>query len=677
MKTKLPIILSLTLVIHAYAGSATWNLNPATNDWNTAANWTPATVPNGPADIATFDLSNTTDVSISASTLVDSIIFNLGASAFTITGEIGTSLTVSGEGVVNNSGITQNFVVPAGRRFASPAIYFTNSASAGIQTTYTNGAAHQDNATAGLTQFSGTASAGSATFINEGSTINDKGGITEFLDNSTAAEGTFINNEGQLSFAPGGFTIFRGNSTAGTASFTNSMDGSIEFHDNSSADHGVFANSGQLNFYNNSTAANGTFTGGATFNDSSSAGDANITGGVTVYGGTLSNATVTATGSPFGIFPSAVIAVFFEGSTADHSTLTANEGGEIDFRFGATAGAATMTANPSTVAEGKGAEIIFEGGPSAGDSHITVNGAAVLGDEAEAILTFESGQEVTAANATIVATGGSNGGNGGLIQFLANASGGTSRIELLGNSQLTMAPDRDLDLTIGSLEGEGTVTLGGHALIIGSNNLSTTFSGLIQDGEAPGAISKIGTGTLTLSGANTYTGGTTISSGILLVSNLSGSGTSTGAVSVNAGTLGGSGIIAGAVTVGTNTGVQAFLAPSKGAKKPATLTIQGSLTLNDDSTFIYKLNTNRARGDQVIANGITIDSGAKFFLVPVGTSTLIIGQVFTVINNTAGTPIIGTFHNLSDGQIISVNGSNLQASYTGGDGNDLTLTVVP
>ena len=36
MKTKLLIILSLTLVIHAFAGSATWNLSSATNDWNTA-----------------------------------------------------------------------------------------------------------------------------------------------------------------------------------------------------------------------------------------------------------------------------------------------------------------------------------------------------------------------------------------------------------------------------------------------------------------------------------------------------------------------------------------------------------------------------------------------------------------------------------------------------------------
>jgi autotransporter-associated beta strand protein len=403
-----------------------------------------------------------------------------------------------------------------------------------------------------------------------------------------------------------------------------------------------------------------------------------------VWGATLSNATVTVNGGG-SVFSNVYVFIQFAGATADHATLMANGGvvpgqtttrGDIIFRLGSTAAEATLIVNPTIVAEAAGGRLDFEAQESAGDSNITVNGAAVTGDNAEGVLTFCCGHD-TAANATIVATGGSNGGKGGLVQFLPNGQGGTCRIELLGNSQLDMAPDRNRDLTIGSLEGEGSVTLGGHALIIGRNNLSTTFSGLIQDGTGVGGIAKIGTGALTLSGANTYSGGTTISSGILLVSNLTGSGTGTGVVSVNAGTLGGSGIIAGAVTVGTNTGVQAFLAPSKGANKPATLAIQGSLTLNDDSTYIYKLNTNRARADEVIANGVTIDSGAKFSFRPVGTSTLRIGRVFTVINNTAGTPIAGIFHNLRDGQIITVNGSNLEANYTGGDGNDLTLTVVP
>jgi autotransporter-associated beta strand protein len=240
-----------------------------------------------------------------------------------------------------------------------------------------------------------------------------------------------------------------------------------------------------------------------------------------------------------------------------------------------------------------------------------------------------------------------------------------------------MDPDRDDDLTIGSLEGEGTVTLGGHALIIGSNSLSTIFSGLIQDGTGVGAIAKIGTGTLTLSGANTYTGGTTVSSAILLVSNTSGSATGTGAVSVNGGTLGGSGIIAGAVTVGINANTASFLAPSKGAKRPATLAIQGALTLNDDSTYLYKLDTKHRVSDQVLAQGVTIDDGAKFSLRASGTTQLPLGQVFTVINNTGASGISGQFHNLADDAIVSIGGNNLQASYSGGDGNDLTLTVVP
>ena len=57
--------------------------------------------------------------------------------------------------------------------------------------------------------------------------------------------------------------------------------------------------------------------------------------------------------------------------------------------------------------------------------------------------------------------------------------------------------------------------------------------------------------------------------------------------------------------------------------------------------------------------------------------TLTPGTVLTVISNTSANPISGTFSNLADGAIVTVNGNNLQANYTGGDGNDLTLTAVP
>jgi len=84
MKTSIlfcTLVLTLALagLNAAYADSATWNLNPTSGNWNTAANWTPSTVPNGSHDVATFDVSNETSVLLVRSVVVDSIVFDMGA----------------------------------------------------------------------------------------------------------------------------------------------------------------------------------------------------------------------------------------------------------------------------------------------------------------------------------------------------------------------------------------------------------------------------------------------------------------------------------------------------------------------------------------------------------------------------------------------------------------------
>jgi autotransporter-associated beta strand protein len=71
--------------------------------------------------------------------------------------------------------------------------------------------------------------------------------------------------------------------------------------------------------------------------------------------------------------------------------------------------------------------------------------------------------------------------------------------------------------SINGLLGDGIVdnTSGNGSLSVGNNNVSSTFSGVIQDTVGALALTKVGTGTLTLAVTNTYSGGTTISAGTL------------------------------------------------------------------------------------------------------------------------------------------------------------------
>jgi autotransporter-associated beta strand protein len=524
----------------SFAGSATWKATPANIDWNTASNWTPATVPNGSADTATFATSNIRRPVISQTTEVNGIVFNPGASAFTISSPF-FAFTISGVGITNNSGITQNFVS------GPTVINFLGTATAGSLTHFTN---------TGDITFGDSATAGNATFTNNAA--------LKFGATSTAGNATVANNVEALFF---------GNSTAGNSTFTNAF-GIVIFSDEADAGNATFTNAG--------------------------------------------------------------------------GTASGTGGGFTVFQAGSTAGNATITTNGATVSDAFEGENLFEG---------------------------------DAGNATLIANSGSNGGEGGFIQYRLGSTGGTARVEVFGNGTLDISQHDLPGVTTGSIEGSGLVFLGGVNLTVGTNNLSKTFSGLMQDGGfsggTGGSLTKAGTGRLTLRNASTYTGGTTITNGTLLVRNTTGSATGTGAVRVNAGTLGGTGKITGTVTVGTGSSSGAILLPGNSATRPGNLTINSALTFNSLSTYKCVLNRSTPIAGEVTALGVTINSGAQFTFVDTGTGTLATGTVFTVINNTSASPIAGTFSNLANGSVFTSNGNNFQASYTGGDGNDLTLTVVP
>jgi autotransporter-associated beta strand protein len=376
------------------------------------------------------------------------------------------------------------------------------------------------------------------------------------------------------------------------------------------------------------------------------------------------------------------IAFTFSTSTAGTNTVfiaearRASSGNTGDVEFVNGSAASGVFFNNGGEFDGSiGGQLRFFGNATAADATVTNEGGSLSGAGGGTTYFLNMSH---AGNATLIANAGSNGGSGGQIIFSNSSTGDTARVQVFGNGTLLLS-FRTTGLSIGSLEGDGIANVGG-ALTVGTNNLSTTFSGLIEDGDSGfGSLTKIGTGTMALASSSTYSGSTAVGAGTLLVTNANGSATGTGTVHVNAGALGGSGIIAGATNIGTGNGSGAFLVPAAGSNVQATLTIQSALTFNADATYTYtfKAKRNRARTDKVIANGVTINSGASIAVSGQTQGALRQGLVLILISNTSANPISGTFSNLPDGGIITINGNNFQASYSGGDGNDLTLTVVP
>jgi hypothetical protein len=91
---------------------------------------------------------------------------------------------------------------------------------------------------------------------------------------------------------------------------------------------------------------------------------------------------------------------------------------------------------------------------------------------------------------------------------------------------------------------------------------------------------------------------------------------------------------------------------------------------------VWLLDTLRGIASGIVGPSVTIGA-ALFSPAEVRSGILSAGTVFTVINNNGTQPIVGRFSNLPDGSTITVGSNTFQASYEGGDGNDLTLTVVP
>jgi len=154
--------------------------------------------------------------------------------------------------------------------------------------------------------------------------------------------------------------------------------------------------------------------------------------------------------------------------------------------------------------------------------------------------------------------------------------------------------------TAGSRIGPGNSTSSGSSYRIGWNNQDALFAGrILADGI--NTITKVGSGNWTLTGANTYTGGTFVNGGTLTVNNSSGSGTGTAAVTVNSNaTLAGTGLISGPVTV--NPG--GAIAPGSGGV--GTLTLNNNLTLTNGARLLFELGSTAASDKIVVAGALQL-----------------------------------------------------------------------
>jgi fibronectin-binding autotransporter adhesin len=245
-------------------------------------------------------------------------------------------------------------------------------------------------------------------------------------------------------------------------------------------DNGINAGPG------NSPTFNFVNTNALNFRNTSTAGTAQITAGVPV--------------DTEGGFEAGFI-IFSNNSTAGHSTITTEDSSNTEFHDSSNAGNAMLIATPR-------GSIFFEDASNAANATI-VNGGSELGFAP----LFAGGGSASAGDATITTTAGAfthfdSDSSGGNAAFITEAGG------LVDISQLSVN-----GTTAGSIAGAGTYDLGSKQFVVGSNNTSTTVDGIIEDGGVGGGVGaslvKVGTGTLTLSGADTYTGGTTISAGTL------------------------------------------------------------------------------------------------------------------------------------------------------------------
>ncbi|MEO5755632.1 MAG: autotransporter domain-containing protein [Mesorhizobium sp.] len=531
---------------------------PASGAWGSAANWTPATVPDSVDAVATFTagqgLSGVVDLAGGSYTVGT---LNLNATGTSGGYQIGSS---SPGGVLN----------------------FEASGQAEINV-QTNNADPDLAANASFNLVSGTVfTVGAGAHFTADGVISGAGGLTKVggglltLNGANTYTGGTLLSEGTLSL---------GNDNAlGTAAISASPAGTIDLQDGVNISNYLFIDvigtvnvgsgtgtySGQISEFEVGTLVK---TGAGTLVLTSYN---YLSGGVRITGGTVQVTDDHAAGTG---------PITLEGTTfqAGANLALAN----VSFLFGAAGGTIdTQGFDVSTSA-------------SMGDNDIPGGTFIKKGTGTLTVSGFANNN--TYGTATRVAEGTLKAGDANI--FSANSAYTVA-------SGATLALDT-FDQAIGSLAdvgaSGGTVDVGSATLTTGGNNSSTKFSGVIK---GSGGLVKTGTGVFELAGlANSLSGATTVQAGTLLVTGLLGDSD----VTVKSGaTLAGGGTIGGLHSLGT-------VAPGKNAV--GTLTVLGNATFEASSNYTVDLNPTTSdliavSGTADIAGTLTIANLASGVYAP-------------------------------------------------------------
>lgn len=286
--------------------------------------------------------------------------------------------------------------------------------------------------------------------------------------------------------------------------------------------------------------------------------------------------------------------------------------------------------------------------------------------------------------------------------------------QLAVNSSLIIKPDGAYDLAghvqtlngsitleQGHLNGYGDLKLGGTittlpagepSLIEGYLQLTASAAWNMADGPAPvdlrmaaeitaatasPRITKSGAGRLDWSGNSTAEFELAATEGMLLVNGVNPELRVFGSAGAN---IGGSGTVA---RLNPNDGSAANVLP--GGSSPGRMETRTLLfgPAAPGGTLRIQLNgpSPGTSHDQVrisasaVANSIRLDGGTLELVSSNGFQPAF-GQVFTIIDNQDDDTTLGIFAGLPQASLLTLNGKQLQLSYTGGDGNDVTLTGI-